>query len=539
MTPYKVLLLGNSAANAQQLIRNHLTSPEIQFEFLVPGNTSRRIFLIRWLLTRDSGCMLYTDAIADQKKHKFWLLFLSLANASEKFVIEGNGKVTDFSTRVSFLPTLFSFLTEQVLSLLIRFGLVIFLPVYKSILKLFPKTKFKKQERKRLAFLRTNFWFGLKVGGSVSHIKGFTDAIQSLGNEIHFLSSDKLENIIARTDIIQKGNFFSHSAKTAKLAYNLAFYTKAKKILKESLPAFLYHRHDELTFSNVLLARSLNIPLILEFNSSEVWKKKHWGRNKNTWFLKQCEEIALLGANHIFTVSDVNKRNLMDWYHIPSDKITVNPNGVDPKVFYPDEESGKRIRKEYGIQENIVVGFVGTFGIWHGVDVLASVMIDIIRKNPKIHFFWVGDGIYKKSVIDNIEKYQLKDNVTLTGKVAHAEIPAYLNACDILVSPHTPQVDGAEFFGSPTKLFEYMAVGKGIVASNLGQIGQVLDHMKDAILVEPGNKNELAKKILKLSNDAPLQRFLGNNARLKAIECYSWETNAKRTLKAFDSLIQN
>ena len=57
-------------------------------------------------------------------------------------------------------------------------------------------------------------------------------------------------------------------------------------------------------------------------------------------------------------------------------------------------------------------------------------------------------------------------------------VPSLLDACDILVSPHVPLDAGAEFFGSPTKLFEYMAMGKGIVASRLGQIGEVLQHEK-------------------------------------------------------------
>ena len=72
-----------------------------------------------------------------------------------------------------------------------------------------------------------------------------------------------------------------------------------------------------------------------------------------------------------------------------------------------------------------------------------------------------------------MEKY-----ITLTGMIFFIRVSQYLAAYDILVSPHVPNSDGAPFFGSPTKLFEYMTTGKGIVASNLDQIGEVLKHKK-------------------------------------------------------------
>ena len=67
------------------------------------------------------------------------------------------------------------------------------------------------------------------------------------------------------------------------------------------------------------------------------------------------------------------------------------------------------------------------------------------------------------------------------------------DACDILLSPHVPMSDGSEFFGSPTKLFEYMAMGKAIVASRLGQIADVLDDEETALLIEPGDARKLAE----------------------------------------------
>ena len=97
-----------------------------------------------------------------------------------------------------------------------------------------------------------------------------------------------------------------------------------------------------------------------------------------------------------------------------------------------------------------------------------------------------------------------------TGHLEHERVPALLDACDILLSPHVPLEDGSEFFGSPTKLFEYMAMGKGIVASRLGQIGDVLTDEESGLLVEPGNAGRLAEAILRLSESRELRERLGS-----------------------------
>ena len=114
---------------------------------------------------------------------------------------------------------------------------------------------------------------------------------------------------------------------------------------------------------------------------------------------------------------------------------------------------------------------------------------------------------------------------------ADESINEHLAACDILVSPHVPNPDGSEFFGSPTKLFEYLAMGKGIVASNLAQIGEVLEHNKTALLVPPGDVDALALAIARLVEDATLRQCLGSEARRTAVERHTWREHTKRTIE--------
>jgi glycosyltransferase involved in cell wall biosynthesis len=108
-----------------------------------------------------------------------------------------------------------------------------------------------------------------------------------------------------------------------------------------------------------------------------------------------------------------------------------------------------------------------------------------------------------------------------------------LDACDILVSPHVPLEDGSEFFGSPTKLYEYMAMGKSIVASRLGQIGDVLSDEETALLVEPGDARSLCDAILRLARSGELRLRLGAAARREAMAHHTWAHNAARVLNAY------
>jgi glycosyltransferase involved in cell wall biosynthesis len=194
------------------------------------------------------------------------------------------------------------------------------------------------------------------------------------------------------------------------------------------------------------------------------------------------------------------------------------------------------VRGELGIGvDETLVGFVGTFGPWHGVLALAEA-IKLMPANARIRFLLMGSGVLRGEVERLLSEAGALSRVILTGAVEHERVPELLDACDILASPHVPLEDGSEFFGSPTKLFEYMAMGKAIVASRLGQIGDVLSDEETALLVEPGNAGQLSQAILRLASSPGLREKIGKAARLEASARHTWTHNAERVLGAYRSL---
>src|SRR4029077_19551946 len=175
-------------------------------------------------------------------------------------------------------------------------------------------------------------------------------------------------------------------------------------------------------------------------------------------------------------------------------------------------------------------------GGWHGVDVLAAALPTILARAPDARFLLIGDGNYKHLVDEVVARDGLAAKVRSVGRVAQMEGARLLRACDLFLPPHSTHMVDSKFFGSPTKIFEYMALGGGIVASDLEQIGQVLSpaltpgdaargatvSRERAVLCAPGDVNEFVEAVVALVERPERAAALGRNARQAAADHYSW-----------------
>jgi glycosyltransferase involved in cell wall biosynthesis len=245
------------------------------------------------------------------------------------------------------------------------------------------------------------------------------------------------------------------------------------------------------------------------------------------------EERNLHDASLIVVVSDVLKEQLVSERGLPADKILVNPNGVDVDALAPlRARTAAQWRQATGRPEAPTVGFIGTFGLWHGVKVLPAMIDEVARARPDARWVIIGDGRLHEEVRDEIAARGLQERVELTGVLDHGRAVEALSACDVCVSPHVPNPDGSRFFGSPTKLFEYMGLAKPIVASDLEQIGEVIEHERTGLLCPPGDADAAAAAVVRLLADEALRERLAAGALEAATSRYSWAAHAWRILDA-------
>jgi glycosyltransferase involved in cell wall biosynthesis len=389
----------------------------------------------------------------------------------------------------------------------------------------------------RVVYLRATPGPGTQAGGAASHIKGVVEALEGLGVEVEVISNDLIAGLDHSQDRFTV--IPPHSSGGTRALFdihnNLVFTRGVVPLVEHAQPDFIYQRYARFSWAGVAAAVRTKRPLFLEYNGSEVWVGRHWDRVGSLDLLERYERLNLDAAARIFVVSEVERHNL-EARGVAADRLIVNPNGVDVERFRPGV-GGLETRRELGLRDDeVVAGFVGTFGPWHGVEKLAEA-IKSMPADVKVRFLLVGSGSLHIEVEKQLEAEVGAGKAIFTGSVGHDRVPALLDACDILVAPHVPLTDGSEFFGSPTKVFEYMAMGKAIVASRLGQIGQVLTDQETALLVEPGNARELVAAIEKLVESDELRTRLGAKARKVAVENYTWKHNAQRVLQAYESLL--
>jgi glycosyltransferase involved in cell wall biosynthesis len=392
------------------------------------------------------------------------------------------------------------------------------------------KIKSKKSSKHiSVAYLRTDFSLGLRVGGSLSHIAGFCNGLARAGHKPLLISTDSLANIeeiASPLYVIHPPDCGGLPLTLQILSYNIFFLRHALRIIRRREVDIICQRHSALNISGVLLSKLARIPIVLEYNSSSFWKRDPDESLKGAWLLRIFEKMNLLGADSIMVVSSVLKDDLVR-RNVPANKVIVNPNGVDAGAFNPDVD-GKLVRQELHLDSRTIVGFAGIYGPWHGVEFLARAVKRVAAARGDVFFLFVGDAKLKRVVEEIGMRDGSRSRMVLVEAVPHIDIPAYLAACDILVSPHVNMADGSRFFGSPVKLFEYMAMGKAIVASEIEQLAHVLQNDVNALLVPPGDVPEIASAILRLSKDAGLRKQLGDAARKRCLDAFTWQHNVQR-----------
>lgn len=209
----------------------------------------------------------------------------------------------------------------------------------------------------------------------------------------------------------------------------------------------------------------------------------------------------------------------------PGVATVVVPNGVDGELFAAPVEK-QRARSQLGLPAATpLVGFAGSLRPWHGLDVA----LDALRLLPGVELAVAGDGPIRAALEGQAAGLGVADRVRWLGALGHDQIPLFLGALDVGLAPYPPLGD---FAFSPLKLFEYLASGAPIVASDLGQIREILEGGRWGDLVTPGDPSALAAAVRNVLNDPEPPRRRAAAARINALQVHDWTSRAMDILSA-------
>jgi len=255
---------------------------------------------------------------------------------------------------------------------------------------------------------------------------------------------------------------------------------------------------------------------VLQLFSSKVYWECHDLPQHHKYYLKYWKKCA-----GIITISNGLKSELIN-LGLSRDKIIVAPDGVDLELFSGDQKSKEEIRSllKFPLDKKVIL-YSGHLYDWKGAQILADAAGFLSEKELIIFLGGTDEDIIKFKEKNNKHK-----NILIAGRKPHEEVPLYLRAADILVLPNSAKNDISRLYTSPLKLFEYMAMQRPIVSSDLPSAREVLDS-ENCVFFQPDNPKDLAEKIKVVLNDDMLSEKIAKQAYNK-VQNYTWQNRVDK-----------
>lgn len=304
-----------------------------------------------------------------------------------------------------------------------------------------------------------------------------------------YLSNNHLDDLIKICRYVRKNNIdivIGHTMAAGYYLLPLRFLTKAKIVLE--MQGFIEEE--------ALLYGSINKPFYL---------------------LSKLLYSLIYKSCHLITASsDTGKEVLLKY----NKNVATLFYGADLNFFNPNVESGKIIKRKEG---GIVIGYAGNLRIWQGVDFLLEIFKRIKKECPEFRLAILTSEKNKLGAVDGVEVFEALN---------HEAVPEFLIDCDILVIPRPD--NRVNYLSFPSKLIDYLAMGKAVVASRIADAHRIITDEFDGLLYDPGDAAG-AIGCLKRLRDAGLRKYLGDNAVLTVKNRYTWDLQVR---EFYDNLLK-
>jgi glycosyltransferase involved in cell wall biosynthesis len=327
------------------------------------------------------------------------------------------------------------------------------------------------------------------------------------------LTTDSLSDDVLRREVV-------------RLAHDRALPQRLLRALTELRfrPDAIYERHALFHNAGAAIAARLGVPRLLEVNAPLREEQRRFRSLKLEDPARLAEAASYRDADVIIAVSAgvaAHVRSVIG----AANKLHIVPNGVDAERFGAGV-GGAEVRARTGVGGAPVIGFVGSFKIWHGGLFLLETFAELASVRPDVRLVAVGDGPTLEETRARAMSAGLANKVVFPGRVPHAEISGWYDAMDLTVAPYLPQPD---FYFSPLKVIESLAAGRPVVAPRIGQLTDLIEDGKTGLLYAPGDKAGCLAAISRLLDDPARRCAMGDAAKRHALRL-GWRQVVSRIL---------
>jgi PEP-CTERM/exosortase A-associated glycosyltransferase len=299
---------------------------------------------------------------------------------------------------------------------------------------------------------------------------------------------------------------------------------RIREVVEQERPDLLHAHSPVLNALPALwVGRRLGIPVVYEIRA--FWEDAavdHGTYRQDSWqyrLVHAVESWVCRKADHVAVICQGLKGDLIE-RGMPAEHITVVANGIDLGNFHACPSTAEH-RNAWGLAGKQVIGFIGSFYHYEGLDLLVDAVAHLTATRSDIVLFLVGDGPMAAALKAQIGRLRLEERVILPGKIPHDRIAAVYASMDILAYPrHSMRLTELV---TPLKPLEAMAMGKAVVASDIGGHRELIHHGRTGLLFPAGSVAGLAEAIECLLNHQTLRESIARQATAWVYRERSWD----------------
>jgi glycosyltransferase involved in cell wall biosynthesis len=294
---------------------------------------------------------------------------------------------------------------------------------------------------------------------------------------------------------------------------------------------WVYERLAALQFLGWIFKRH-GVPWVLETNAILFYEAEAERKSLVLNRLARWLEVqAYRQCDVLVCISEALKEIVVRELGIAPEKVVVVPNGVETGFIDPKRHEPKRVFAEF------TVGFVGSLSAWQGLDLLLKSLSELQMEGMDLSLVVVGDGPMRGHWEFLAQKLGLASQVRFLGWLPQTELLPIIAGFDVGYSGHL-DLKGMKVYRSPLKLYEYMAMGKPVVASAVEDARALVREQKTGFLFPPGDQKGLKQALVRAYEAREQLSDMGCKAREEVVANHSWIARVQTMIEAVEQILK-